>query len=510
MTRQISFGPGQVRGLKDGVPFFDTDFYPVGYVPEADEVYLTSEVITFPDFLKGNAYCWMQWDSGTGGAVQESAISLITMPNQEWGPATANPTSGCQIDDAVIGTIPATADTFLVEVKGSRTNSPSNVNGNAVPTLLQEGEWNPAYGGSLPLELMYPFVRMLQFYKAAADNGDGTRNVLMRMKQSVVKQRQSFYRSGNDSSKTGWTYGGTNGSAFGIPVSQRATAGPTTDPTGVGGRHRRTGASPAATSDNTDYSSEYTLDIRITPGRSSIVPSTEGTGTGAKFAFVDEQSGDNTGISHTRTMQFGDALPDRTVIVAVAAQSGVNTRDISSVTIEGASGSVQTLAYERDTNANSFMAGIYAVQVPEAQGTSGDVTVTFSGGTMVASAFMVFVAYGLNSLTPDDTIESTADNSNQSLSTVANGFAIAVSSINHNYGNMVFFNVPEERFYLTGIENNAIAPLQNSTENTRSFIRGFQLTDGSTLSIMQKYLSAASGNPPIDPGGLAWVAASLH
>lgn len=502
MTRSWQITPGRVLGQKDGVAFFDTDAFPVQFANENDEILLTSQTINFPDFLKGDAYCWQQWDGG-GSSVIESAISLVTIPNQEWGPSAdlAYITSGCNLSDTVIGTVPALADgSTKFFVKLTRTNGPSNVNGNSVPVMFKEGEWVECYGGSLLVERLYPFARMIQFYLADDDNGDGTRNVLMRRLMSTVKQRQSFYRSGNDYSKEGWNYGGTYGSYYGVPVAQIATKGPTTDVTGIGGRHRRTGSNPASTTDNTDYVSEFTGDIRIVPGRAQITPE-GGTGSdGAYFLFTDEDVQSSATTFTFSGKLIGDAASDREVFVSVASYNQGAARSISSVTIAGVTATAVASQMHAPGSFCTY-AGLWRASVPT--GTTGDVVVTFSG-TMTGCEIVVYAGYNMASTTPDATIASTTVNSAANLATVNGGFAISIAQSNYVvWGNFIFFNVDPETLDLDGIENSVLFQCgADSGGSDRVGCRAHQVTDGSTLSI--------NYSQPATPTARAWVAASFH
>lgn len=503
MTRTFKIEPGRVLGERDGVPFFDTEAYPVQYASSGLTV--TGYTLTFPDVRKGNAYCWQQWDStGSGGNPRESAISVITMVNQEWGPAATSPTdSGTQLDDVVLGTVPSTADHILVRVKATRTTSPSQINGNTIPVEPEPGQWAIVYGGTMLFEQLYPLARMIYVYLAAADNGDGTRNVMLRRLQSVVKDRQAFYRTGNDYSKTGWNYGGTYGSTYGIPVSQRDTRPANTDATGVGGRYRRTGSAPAATSDNTDYSSVYSVDFEVIPGRSDIAPVSGSGGTSAYYGLTDEVFSETAGTTHTVSANFGDPDSTRNVIVGlVSLNSASSSRDVSSVTIGGVTAT--QVAYRKSTTGtNVILSAIYVADVPT--GTSGNVVVTHSG-SMTSCSMSVFAGYNMNSSTPDATISSGTANSNTNLATVNGGLAVAVGlSIISNWSSIDYYQVPYTTFWIEGLDSPALWPTLPSTDAGSAYARNFGLTDGST-----EVLKIVYGSPPSAPALSSWVAASFH
>ena len=500
MTRRFKIEPGRVWGDKDGVTFFDTDAYPLQYANTVLTV--SGYTLTFPDLRKANAYNWQQWD-GSGGNPRESAISVITMANQEWGPASANPTdAGTQLDDVVLGAVPAGADHILVRVKASRTTSPSQINGNTIPPELEPGQWTIAYGGTLLFEQLFPLARMIYVYLAPTDNGDGTRNVMLRRLQSVTKRRQAFYRSGNDYNKTGWNYGGTYGSVYGIPVAQRDTRAANTDVTGVGGRYRRTGSSPAATNDNTNYSSVYSVDFEIIPGRADIAPDSGSGGTSAYFGLADEQVSEATASTHTVAINFGDADATRKIIVGVTAfNSTASGRDISSVTIGGVTAT--QVAYRKVTNGSLVtLAGIYIASVPT--GDSGNVVVAMSGGTTLGCTVTAFAGYHMNSATPDATISSPTANSNTSLATVNGGLAVAIGTeYPAYYDNIEYAQTPFENFWIQGMSNPALWDSRPNVVNSQAYSRNFDLTDGATLTLRYNY---TGGTPSL----CSWVAASFH
>lgn len=502
MTRRFKIEPGRVWGDKDGVTFFDTDAYPVQYANSVLTV--TGYTLTFPDVRKANAYNWQQWDStGSGGNPRESAISVITMVNQEWGPASTTPTdSGTQLDDIVLGTVPDGADHILVRARASRTTDPSQINGNTIPPEPEPGEWTIAYGGTLLFEQLYPLARMIEVYLAAADNGDGSRNVMLRRRQSVTKKRQSFYRSGNDYNKTGWNYGGTYGSVYGIPVAQRDTRAANTDVSGVGGRYRRNGSSPAATDDNTDYTSVYNVDFEIIPGRADISADSGTGGTSAYFGLIDEQVSEATASTHTIPISFGDADATRYIIVGVTSfNTTASGRNISSVTIGGVTAT--QVAYRQDTNGTLVtIAGIYIASVPT--GGSGDVVVTMSGGTTLGCTVTAFAGYNMNSSTADATVSSATSNSDTSLATVNGGLAIAVGAeYNVNYDNAEYLQLPFEDFWIEGMPNPALWDSRPNVGSSQAYSRNFDLTDGSTLTLRYQYVGGTS-TP------CSWVAASFH
>lgn len=506
-TREFKMLPERTTVKKDGVYTFDTDAYPVQYVPESYVVNLTGVTIDFPDLRKGNAYAWQQWDDG--GDPRESAISVITIGPQEWGPDTVlNPPtdSGTVLDDEVIATVPDKCDHILVRVKGSRTTNPSQINGNTIPSFIKASQWMTAYGGSLPLEWLYPIARFAQIFLADTDNGDGTRNVILRRYQSTVNAYQNFYRSDNDYAKEGWNWGGTYGSAYGILVSQRDTKGPSTDVSGVGGRFKRLGAQAASVTDNTNYRSIYTFDIEITAGRSNITPST-GTGAGeAQFGMVDAFGGNNTSNVHTRTVQLGEARADRKVIISVNARENTTGRNLTQVKL-GSTVMTQIAYQQHSTGGATALCGIYICDFPT--GTSASLELTFSG-SMDASDGAVYVGYNMNSSTADATIQTTGNwNTDRALTTVDGGFAVAMSLQvgGMSWANVLFYNLIDQNT-ITGIENGLASNSGTASNNdVPTYSRGHQLTTGTTLQVKAQ---AEGVGGDLNPTNRPLVAASFH
>lgn len=491
MALESRLRPDRTYGKVDGVYFFDTDTWPVQYCPVANEINLVGKVITFPDLAKSNAYAFSR--GLIGGNLYGGCASYVCIPFQEWGPADMVPAPTHTLADEVIGTVPAGTDNLIVQVKLARTTSPSQLGGKTIPVLPTEGDWVNCPGGGLPIEKLGPMARHLSFLLAPVSNPDGTINVLMRRKQSIFKRKYAYWRAGNDASNSGWTYGGANGE-FGHVVALIQSLGPVYDPSGT--LLARGGASACSLTDNTDYTSVYTGDIRIIPGRDDIEPSNERTGPLLAFCASDYTLTDGS----TQTVAglfFGAAAPTRRVVAAISAyRAGGDGApySISSVTIGGVAA---TRVVERDSgwdttgaNDQTSIAALFIADVPA--GTSGDVVINYTASFSMVMV-NVYALYDLVSAAPDATISSGSSNVYYGLPTAANGVAIACAMMGHT----------SPDFY--GIENN-YAESFTDTGPVRTMIggRAFQYTTGAILSIQSG--TVASGTSSV----AAWVAASFH
>lgn len=495
--------PERATGYRaDNTLFFDTDAFPISYAPEAELLSVTGQTITFPDFRKGWAYCWQQWD-GSGGNPRESAISVVTIGAQEWGPASMVPPATVNLDETVVGVVPSAADHIRVRTKLSRTTSPSQINGNTIPVAFKEGEWVEVADGALLVEYLYPIARMLTFYLSSADNGDGTRNVIMRRTMSTVNQFQSFYQSANNPNQEGWIYGGTYGSRSGIPVSQIAVRPANTDVTGLGGRYRQNGSSPASTTDTTNYQSVYTGDIEILAGYAGIDPTYGGSDPNGPYVQYLGQLRTTTPdlttfSSWSSTPQLGVANATRKIILLVMAEND-STADRSIATVKvGSTLATQIFQRQGDNGSLTTAAGMFIVEYPT--GTTDTVEVVMNA-TSKACSVLMFAGYNMASSTPDATISSATLNSSASLTTYAGqGFAIAAEVLPYSYGNIISFNADRAANSLAGIEN----VFMDSVGYNCLFSRGFQSTGGETLSMQAK------SNVVSASGATNWIAASFH
>lgn len=486
MPKKFQFLPGRTRGWRDdGKLFFDTSAFPVGYAPESQVITLTGQTITFPDFRKGDAYGWQQWDSGdANNNPRESAISLITIGPQEWGPLLMSPPPTVELPETVIATVPANCDHIRVKVRLTRTVAPSQINGNTIPVAFEEGAWVNADGGSLPIEYLAPIARLLTFRISPIINLDGTRNVVMRRTMSTVKAFQNFYRGDNSPNSPGWTWGGPYGGGAGIPVAQRDTRGPTTDVTGIGGRYKRNGSSPAATSDNTNYQSVYTGDIVITAGRAGAAIEYGGADPNATFPqylgfFHNLQANVATFNSWASPPQPSEEGASRHILVAVrGVNTGTTARTISSVLING-NAALQIAARSGNDGTRFGITAFYIVSLPTGMSPL-TLSITFSAA-MAGCTAEAWALYNLQSITPAATLSAQSINTLVPVPTPSGQSVFIGTGANATtYGNISSFGLNPDDFT---IQMDNQKPQFDGAQWTWS--RGFQIANGETLQIQQ-------------------------
>lgn len=500
MSRRYSQTAERVYAESDGETFFDTDAFPVQFVPTADELLITGRVIEFPDFEHDNAYSYARGLQGDD--LYEGCASYVSLLPGNWGPVLAGkPTPDHVLADEVLGTVPGDADQLLVYINATRTNAPDQINGEAIPLLFKEGAEVYAPGGSLAVEYKAPMARTLWIGLAEALNEDGTRNVLLRRRQSVSRRRYYFWRSGNDHVNSGWTYGAAGGE-YGHIVKHIQSKGPVFSPSGSA--YNRFGSSKCSLTDTSDYATTLTADIRIIPGRSGKAAAGSDE---AVFGYLFEVEDRGAKASY-----LFEGLPasapsgSRYIEIGLASYSqGNNGRDLTSVTIGGV---VATQLAKRTISANSLVAAIYGAIVPD--GTEIDVEADFSN-TMMACRMIGMVAYNLDSTTPVATRSSSATTSGQSLATAAGGLALAVGITS-----WVAWTTVQVRgwggdwYRLLGIEGSINFPVDETGEDGgRPGGRAFQITDGSTLSIRFPVRTDSNTNPD-GSGSTAWCAVSLR
>lgn len=464
MVTKFSMPPDRVLFESDGRAVFDSDAWPVQFYRAEDQINLTGYSLTFPDFsLKGNAYAYSR---GTiGGDLYGGCHSYATI-----GPEDT-------IDEEVIGTVPEGTDLLFVMVRLTRTSAPSQINGQDIPVLPEEGEFTFAPSGCVLIEQLPPMARMIQVAI------DGT-NVVLRKKQSVKRTLYTYWRSGNDANNTGWTYGGDAG-PYGHAVYSIESKGPTFDPSGS--NLKRGGAGGCSLTDPTDYSSEYTADFIILPGRSDIdadagefegLPSIYPTGF---FSATDD------GPTITlEDYELGPTGPARRILIVVTyARSLDSAVDLDGVTIAGVAATMVAEARYTDnppgTAFTTRAATLWIADVPD--GETGDIALDFDTEVPWV-VFETFSLYDLQSATPVDVFEDLDQDTTNALSTAADGVAFAAA-----------LGRPDFPPTLSGIENSLnIAHTVSSPAISLVHSRGYQLTDGSTLNIHDGD-TAFSGTP---------------
>jgi hypothetical protein len=262
---------GKFTVTRDGVTAFDTSALKKSFnlVPDA-AITLTGHTVTFPDLLTTNWYSAYQTPQGS--FYLDGCDSYIAIIGQEWGPDKAN-----VISDELLGTLPVKADYIDIQVKMTRTQAPtpygygvSNSSqtlgaspGTAWPQYLPDGEWVNLDGYSSVVEGLQNLVqRSMEFVFDPA-----TGNISLRKRQSVNAASASFLSTTNPNS-VGFYWDGGSGHNAGI-VSCYLHWLQSIDAVPNGAAYAFNGSSHCNKTDITDYTSIYSMDAVITPGRIS-------------------------------------------------------------------------------------------------------------------------------------------------------------------------------------------------------------------------------------------------
>jgi len=494
MTVKFETLPDRMRFLEDSVVVFDSDLAPLQLAPSGEEI-IVSTTVTFPDLMKGDSYAYAR---GTIGAdLYRSCMSFLTLGPQEWGPSVSNPDSGRTLAESVLGTVPSGVDSLYVLAKVTRTTNPSQINGNTIPVLPSSGDWTVCAGGSLPLEFLWPLSRQIDVRlrtDASGDpvyNGDGSRDIVLERRQSVITTLYTYWRGGNDPTNSGWTYGGTAG-AYGHIVAQLDTKGPSFTP-GTGADMQRGQSNACSLTDTTDYSSVYSLDLRIIPVATLNTPVNSVTDN----KVILYLGMDTDGATTSRVFDVLLEHPTRYIYAAVGATNnlGSGSTTITGVTIGGVTATPLVTA---NRSAPEVDGGIWVAAVPT--GTSVTVVVSTSNSGYSSIAIALWAGYNLVAPTvPDATISSQTvygTTVGSSLVTVADGWAIG-------------FAMDRDFSGLTNI----VQGFQNM-----DFPEGISLaywcanskTDGTTKLVRAETNTASSTGTSTRATGLRWFAASFH
>lgn len=513
MTRRFDWQPSSLKGYRsDDTLFFDSDAFPVAYVPEANVISLSSQVISFPNFNLGVAYCWNIWDGG-GGSTNESCISLTTIPRQNWGPLTMTPTPDNDLPETVVGVVPASCDHIRVQVRLTRTNAPDQINGNTIPVSFKEGEWVDCVGGSILVEALTPIVRLLTFYLAANDNGDGTRNVIMRRQQTANYKVHGFY-STSDYTNPGWI--ATSGGNTGTPVAQIQTRGPTNDPTGLLLRYRSDKATGCSKTPTQDYASDYTGDIKIIAGAANIDLTFEGADPNGAYAIylgtiaTDSYTARTTfNTWKTSDWSLADEHPTRHIVFGIAWLASVTTAcSIVSVTFNGVvCNPIVATQSAGGGGGGARREGAEFWECTLPAGTVGtSLEIVFSSNVRTVSVDF-WATYNVSSYVPYDYVATSDFNVDHNLTTPGNqGFVLGIGMNPKDYTTISAGALDPTLWMIYGIDNPQYRGGGYTVEYTVS--RAFQSSAGETLVVRNNYNYGAvtGGAAPI----FDWIALSMH
>jgi hypothetical protein len=272
MSGSFTVQDGQMTITKDGRIVFDTSRPLMNLVPSA-AIEVINIDIEWPNLWRGVIYHQIretQTDDNSGpidfGDYWFSCASFVGLVPQEWGPGRAN-----NIDDIVLGTVPAGTDYLDVMVNLTNTVVPDGYFDLAMQSTFPPGEWVKLEGGSCGIETFPGFVRKFDIVL------DGT-DVVLKRYQSVgnatgaatVARNFNSAAEGNAVQWIAGTNAGTGG-ANAIYGGFLQSKGPT-GTVGNATTHRPpgvTGSNDPCTTTPSSYASTWSGDILITPGRIS-------------------------------------------------------------------------------------------------------------------------------------------------------------------------------------------------------------------------------------------------
>lgn len=251
--RGLSISSGKIE-ISDGSRVtFTTDGTLVNLLPASYDLNLSDIDFTYPDFTKSYAYYWS--GEHTTSIKSEGCSTAITAVPQNWNNFSS---------PRVLGALPAVSgiDFLDILVYPRRTNTPSNWMGAAIPTPIQQNAWTDMGGGSSMI--VEQALGMARSVTVQISGG----NVVLLAQQSVADYPTGWWTT-DPTENIAFTYG-SNGR--GLPVSGRDfkealfahwPGAYAFQRNGVGSTN------PCATSDNTNYASNWRFDFRIAFGRRS-------------------------------------------------------------------------------------------------------------------------------------------------------------------------------------------------------------------------------------------------
>jgi hypothetical protein len=221
-----------------------------------------SPTLSFADFNKDICYLWTGSVVSVGGGSfnqGESCACFITALAEE------------TVSDTVLMAVPAGADFFIGVVRINRTNAPDdNWMGRGLGVLPVENGWMSIPGSFSAL--MESEINVSRAMHIFIDGG----NLVLRREQSVGPPPGGYGSFPTLSDGANYNHRGsfTRVSTNGTPISLRASKSKGYSPGGtvLGGSStdfQRTGGDPCATSDNTNYQSQYLVEIVGRFGRRS-------------------------------------------------------------------------------------------------------------------------------------------------------------------------------------------------------------------------------------------------
>jgi len=258
----------EFRVIRNDRVAFDTTAPNVTLLPPSSAIVQTRN-ITFPNLVQAPAY--RQNAQTFGGFTTTHCESWNGLLPQEWGWSEPDvspvypSTSPIQrnLPQELIGTVPAGTNYIDVKIRLTRTVTPPTFLTISPPIMwAPSGQWIQLRGGSCPMEYFAPLVRLCEFVL------DGT-SIYLRRYQSVRANDFPMNQTGGNAYNEWYTqYYGNYANANvlrSIPCVLLDTKGFD----GNGNKLPSWGTSPtnSCTWYTIDYSSVYSADIEIRPGR---------------------------------------------------------------------------------------------------------------------------------------------------------------------------------------------------------------------------------------------------
>lgn len=225
------------------------------------EITVNNQAVNFPDLNKEKNYRW-GWSSQYSGLVtppyswNSGGIEAVVAPPQEWSNTTN------------LMAVPAGADFIIGRARLNRTSAPDNwLFDDPLEVIPKTGEWIPFMGAlTMLVEAGYGFARMFSVFISGS-------NLVLRREHSVSNRPGGYGSWGDGAPLPLTTSSGGHINGFGdagIIVrthTGKFSSGETSNTTGVDyTKHRWNGSDPDSLGDNTDFSSQYDLDLRFSFG----------------------------------------------------------------------------------------------------------------------------------------------------------------------------------------------------------------------------------------------------
>jgi hypothetical protein len=262
MTTVTELAAGNFKVVRDGIRVFETlpDLKAFALVP-GGKLLLSGYSFTFANptrdlwyhhsaTVQTNATTWV------GGCASYTALL-----GEEWGPGRTH-----DVADVLLGDMPPYTDYVDARIKLTRTHAPANIMGNPIPTICA-GEWSDLQGGATVIE-GWPSIFVREMALVLDHPGEAAVKCYLRLMTSIRRLSLTTAASNN---ATGWRVGSSNLGVFG---KLEADGDPSTW-TDIGQGPppanwlAKGGTSPCKSTVSGDWSSTYTGDIEITPGRVS-------------------------------------------------------------------------------------------------------------------------------------------------------------------------------------------------------------------------------------------------